>query len=233
MNDDEEFFAWLDGELHGDAAERVAVRVAASPELTARAEQHRKLASGLRGAFDPVMTEAGAPPKFQSAEIIDFSESSAGREKRRVSFAAPQWAAIAASLVVGLFAGQLLNDRNQGSPVTVQHGQLMAAAEIEKALDTQLASAPAGKGARVGLTFRDSEGKICRSFSDATASGLACRDDGDWRVRGLFPSAEGQSGDYRMASGNDPRLSALIGETIAGEPFDAAQEKAARDAGWR
>ena len=45
--------------------------------------------------------------------------------------------------------------------------------------------------------------------------------------------AEGQGGDYRMAAGDDPRLAALIDETIAGEPFDASQEKAAQAKGWR
>jgi hypothetical protein len=36
-----------------------------------------------------------------------------------------------------------------------------------------------------------------------------------------------------MAAGEDPRLAALIDGRIAGEPFDAAKEKAARDANWR
>jgi hypothetical protein len=36
-----------------------------------------------------------------------------------------------------------------------------------------------------------------------------------------------------MAAGMDPNLAALIDSTIAGEPFDAAQEKSARNKGWR
>jgi hypothetical protein len=31
----------------------------------------------------------------------------------------------------------------------------------------------------------------------------------------------------------DPTLAALVDSTIAGEPFDAAQERAARDKNWR
>jgi hypothetical protein len=89
------------------------------------------------------------------------------------------------------------------------------------------------EGTRIVLTFRDPNGKICRSFSDAASSGLACQDGGNWQLRGLFPAAEGQAGDYRMAAGSDSRLASLIGETMAGEPFDATQERAARDAGWR
>ena len=62
---------------------------------------------------------------------------------------------------------------------------------------------------------------------------VACRDGEDWRVEGLFAAPEGQQGDYRMASGEDPRLAALIDERIAGEPFDARAERAAKDRGWR
>lgn len=233
MNEEEEFFAWLDGELHGEAAERVAARVAESPELTSRAEQHRRLAAGLRGAFEPVVAAEIAPPNFQSAEVIDFGARVTGRERRRGWLAAPQWAAIAASLIVGVFAGQLIDRGDNSSPVAIEGGRLVAASELEKALETKLASAPASQGPRIGLTFRDAGGRICRSFTNAAASGLACREGDNWQLRGLFPSAEGQAGDYRMAAGSDPRLASLIGATMAGEPFDAAQEKAALDADWR
>ena len=43
----------------------------------------------------------------------------------------------------------------------------------------------------------------------------------------------GETGDYRMAAGPDPRLAALIDDTIVGEPLDAAAEKAARDRAWQ
>jgi hypothetical protein len=36
-----------------------------------------------------------------------------------------------------------------------------------------------------------------------------------------------------MAAGEDPHVAVLIDETIAGEPFDAAQERAALDKSWR
>lgn len=140
---------------------------------------------------------------------------------------------MAASLVVGVFAGQLLFPDGNDSPVALEGGRLVAASHLQQALDSQLASAPSGEGTRIGLTFRDTQGSICRSFTDATASGLACRSEGNWQLHGLFPTAEGQAGDYRMAAGSDPRLASLIGEAMAGEPFDATQEKAARDAGWR
>jgi hypothetical protein len=86
---------------------------------------------------------------------------------------------------------------------------------------------------RIGVTFRDQSGAVCRSFTDPSSSGLACREVKGWRVRGLFAAPEGQGGNYRMAAGMDPNLAALVDSAMAGEPFDAAQEKAARDKGWR
>jgi len=232
MIEDELFFAWLDGELDEVAAGQVAAAVAASPELTARAEQHKRLAAGLKGAFDPVANGSCAAPRFEPTEVIDFGARAAERDRRRSWLAAPQWAAMAASLAIGLLIGTQFMGRAV-SPVAVEGGHLVAAGSLNEALDTRLASAPVDDGTRVGLTFREPSGRICRSFSDASASGLACREGNGWRVTGLFPAAEGQRGDYRMAAGEDPRLAALIDQTISGDPLDAAQEKAARDGGWR
>jgi hypothetical protein len=138
---------------------------------------------------------------------------------------------LAAMLAVGIVAGSLVPDRSTG-PVQVQGGRIYAAATLDKALDTQLASAPTGD-IRIGLTFRDRAGRICRSFTGPSSSGLACRDNGHWAVKGLLAAPEGQSNDYRMAGGENPALTNLIDSTITGEPFDAARERAARDRGWR
>ena len=50
---------------------------------------------------------------------------------------------------------------------------------------------------------------------------------------GLFAAPEGQNGNYRMAAGMDPNLAALVDSAMAGDAFDAAAEKAAKDKGWR
>lgn len=232
MIEDEEFYSWLDGELEGPDADRVAALVAASPDLSARADEHRKLTAGLRTAFDPVMQGTAIPPQFGAAQVIDFGARATDRDRWRSWFGVPRWAAMAATLALGLVVGNMVGG-SSGAPVQNRDGMLVAAASLDQALDKQLASVGAHDGVRVGLTFRDRQGSICRSFNDGAASGLACRSDDDWRIRGLFQGAEGQAGDYRMAAGEDPRLAALIDETIAGEPFNAAQERAALDKGWR
>jgi hypothetical protein len=139
---------------------------------------------------------------------------------------------LAASLAVGVALGNMLVP-GPSSPVVPEAGRLVASAELEEALHSRLASASVDEGPRIGLTFRDRGGAVCRSFVDRSASGLACHEGGDWRIRGLFQSSEGQSSEYRMAAGGDPKVMALVEETIAGEPFDAAQERAAKDKGWR
>ena len=231
MTEEERFYAWLDGELEGAEAEQMATRVAADPALQAKAEQHRALTTKLRDAFAPVMDADVPPPRFaHEPQVVDLQAERAKREERRASLGVPQWAAMAATLAIGIVAGQFVGNRS-GAPVESRDGMLVAAASLDRALDADLASAE-GKGrVRVGMTFRDRGGAICRSFSGAAGSGLACRKGDDWRIDGLFGSA--QQGDYRMAAGEDPRLAALIDERIAGEPFDAAREKAALENGWR
>ena len=233
MTTDETFFAWLDGELGPEAAARVAAEVAADRGLTERAAQHRAMQAQLKGVFD-VLLDAPVPERLADAarktepEVIEFAAAKSSRESRTW---VPQWAALAATLAVGIFAGTLVPHRNN-APVEVQDGKVYAAAALDGALDTQLASAPSGD-VRVGLTFRDRSGTICRSFTATAASGLACRSGDRWQVRGLFAAPEGQAGPYRMAAGPDPNLAALISSMAAGEPFDAAGEKTARDTGWR
>ena len=235
MVTDETFFAWLDGELGSEAAERIAAEVAADDKLTERAKQHRAMQAHLKGPFDRLLDTAVPEPLLAAvrkpqSEVIDFAAAQRSREGRRWT-PLPQWAAVAATLAVGIFAGTMVPQRSN-APVEVQGGRVYAAAALSHALNTQLASAPGGD-VRIGLTFRDANGAVCRSFTQPAVSGLACRDSGRWQVRGLFAAPEGQSSDYRMAAGMDPNLAALIGSTMAGEPLDAVQEKAAQAHGWR
>ena len=230
MISDERFFAWLDGELDPAEAAAIDALVAADPELQGRAEAHRMLAGTLSAAFDPIATEP-VPEQLRSAvtareaEVIDLADR---RAQRRPTWQPVQWAAMAATLAVGLVAGSMINNGEPG-PIGRENGQLVASGELEQALYARLASAPADEGARIGLTFRDSAGDLCRSFTDDGTAGLACHQGGDWRIRGLFQAGEGQQTEFRMAAGPDPRLGELIDSTIAGEPLDAAAERKALD----
>ena len=231
MTEDEKFFAWLDGELGPAEAAEMEAKVAADPDLARLAKQHRALGGRLHRAFDTIADAPGPehlqPAARSSAEVVDLA---AAREKRRLP-SAPQWTALAATLAVGVLVGSLV-PREASAPVEVQGGKLYATAALSQSLDTALASAPTAD-MRIGITFRDRAGDICRSFTNTASSGLACRSGGRWQLNGMFAAPEGQGANYRMAAGMDPNLAALVDSTIAGEPLDAADEKAARDKGWR
>lgn len=219
MTEEEEFYAWLDGELDAEAAARVAARVDADPALRALADEHRAMTHDLRAAFDPVMTEAPA------VLATDPPGSLPANDNR------PWWRAVAAAAAVALaFVGGTQFAASPGM-IDQRNGQMVATAALHDALDRQLASAPEGD-IRIGVSFAQADGSYCRSFAIGGDGGLACRQGDAWRVEGLFPG-EDVGGDFRMASGSDPRLAALIDERIAGEPLDADGEAAAREAGWR
>lgn len=231
MTDDEKFFAWLDGELSQSEAAEMEAKVAADPQLRRLADQHGALGAKLRSAFDPIAA-APVPDHLRravrpSAEVVEF----AATKRVRSMPSLPQWASIAATLAVGIFVGTMVPHRGNG-PVEVQGGRLYAAASLNRALDAQLASAPADS-VRIGMTFRNHSGEVCRTFTARAASGLACRNGGRWGVKGLFAAPEGQASDYRMAAGMDPNLAALVDSSLVGEPFDENAERSERDKGWR
>ncbi|MEA3079480.1 MAG: hypothetical protein QOF05_888, partial [Sphingomonadales bacterium] len=119
MNDDEKFFAWLDGELGPAEAAEMQAKVAADLRLARLAEQHRALGAQLKGAFDPV-AEAAVPERLQaalrpSAQVIDFAAAKRNRSRPALT----QWAAMAATLAVGIFVGTRV-PQSSDAPVQVQ-----------------------------------------------------------------------------------------------------------------
>ena len=238
MVEDEKFFAWLDDELPPEEAARVEAEVTADPRLSRLAAEHRAMTSGLRQAFAEVEAQT-VPERLridQDEKVVSLADARAVQAARRATPVWAQMAALAATLAVGVFAGNVMSGMftaGSSNPIQAEAGRLVASAELENALYARLASAQVESGPRIGLTFRDKSGAICRTFEDQAASGLACREDGDWRIRSLFQTPEGQATDYRMASGPDPQLMEAVDAAIDGEPFDEAQEKAAAERGWK
>src|SRR3954452_20540702 len=103
---DEKFFAWLDGELSGDQAAAMAARRAAAPHLAGLAEQHRAMQAQLKAAFDtvaeaPLFDQLNAAASPRDAKVVDFAAAKRARAARSWR-ALPQWAAIAATLAIGI-----------------------------------------------------------------------------------------------------------------------------------
>ncbi|ARS26806.1 zf-HC2 domain-containing protein [Sphingomonas sp. KC8] len=237
MINDETLFAYLDGELPAAEAARVEEALAIDPALREKLSAQRALRERLQRAFDPITSEelpaalahATAP---RGATVIDMAAARTAKAQR-VPKELGGWAAIAAALVAGLVGGYLMNAQPNG-PAIERDGRMIAAAPIASALDRQLASAGKPQGpVQVHLTFRDASGAICRSFAAPAASGVACHEQDRWIVRALFAPDKQQDGPYRTAASGSAALLAYIDGVIAGEPFDAAAEDAARATGWR
>lgn len=226
---DEQVAAFADGELTGAEHDAVAAAVAADPNLAARVAVHRALRDRLGAHYAPILEQ---PVPDRLAALLE-----AQPEGGVVSFAqartrwglpttvrrwAPLWgAALAASLVL-----VVVLPRGGEAPSDVYAG-----AELAQALDTQL-SGEAGD-TRVLLSFADTGGDLCRVYSGAGASGIACRDRSGWRIERTATGLSAQGTDYRQAGSDESALLAAAQDMASGGAFDAAAERAARARGWK
>lgn len=245
----EELAAFIDGECDAAASARIELAAQADPELAARISSERALRDRLRGGLDPVL-KAAVPPQWEAmiraavepeaqppaAEVIDLAAARARRTEPGSPARRPIWrnawigGAMAASLVLGLFLG---GERNGTLPIAAENGALVAKGELADALDTQLASAQAGKPLHMLATFRNTDGTLCRAFSGAAASGIACHSANGWQLRHILPGTPADSAQYRQAGSADADLMAVAQQMASGDPLDARQEAQARKDGWR
>lgn len=239
--DDPLLMAYADGQLQGEQAARVQAAIAADPALAAAVARHRALATQLRQAYAPVLDEpvpdrlqalAAAPPPASLAQAREAKAAPRAPAGRRGPGA---WLAMAAMLLLGLAVGLLMGRPAQGPIGADADGGLLAQGGLAQALQTQLASEPA-TDVVIGLSFRDDQGQWCRSFriDDASAlAGLACRaSDGRWHVPVLATAVPEDGELARAGAAIPPAVLAAIDDRLGDEPLDAAQERAARDAGW-
>jgi anti-sigma factor RsiW len=244
---DETLMAYADGELAPALAAEVEQAMRTDPAVEAAVRRHRLLRADVFAAFAGVLDEP-VPERLQpaaSAPVADaggatvhsLAERRAARQAAvRPAPAWPRWGALAASLAVGVLAGALgwqALDGRQG-PFARQDGALVAQGELADALSRRLAAEPAGSDAmRLGVSFQARDGAYCRSFMLGATAGLACRENGQWRIP-LLAEGEKEGGAYRQAGSAMPAavLDAIDGR-IAGSTLDAAAERAARDRGWQ
>lgn len=248
--DNELLMAYADGELSPEDAARVEAAIDEDPTLLRKIERFRSMRKILKKTYDSV-TEEEVPERLrallgdvasnepEAPRVVDLAAARDARAQAAPAqrrFTPPAWAAIAASLVVGLFAGRMIAPQDNGL-FGVREGQLVARSELARVLDTRLASDAANAAAptRIGFSFLSNQGQYCRTFTHAEGdngvSGLACRNGAQWDVR-VTASEPTTGGAYRQAGSAAPQVLALVDQLIAGEPLEAQQERAARDARW-
>jgi hypothetical protein len=234
---DEQLMAYADGELDAAAVAEVEVAIAADPALAEAVARHRALRRQLRDAFAPALDEPVPEhllalvraPAAPAAPVVAL------RPRRR--WALPEWAGLAAALVLGVALSQAFLQPGEADLRTVAGGALRADGALAQALDRQLAADNRADGRiAIGLSFRDGSGAYCRSFVLRQArplAGLACRGDDGWHVP-VTSEAAAENGELRPAAAALPPAVLLAVETrLAGDTLDADAERRARDAGWR
>lgn len=241
LYDDETLMRRVDGELTPDQGAAIDAAAASDPVLADRLAALRSLRALTEGAF-PARID---PRDDALAALIAGSPAVApgpGWLSRLKSAFAPSllpvWgAAAAAAFVLGLMVGG--PDAETGAEpgfVIGPQGQI-ADANLTRVLDQRLAGQGAdAEGRAVGLTFRDAEGRWCRTFSagQAGVAGLACRADNRWAVQALAPFSAAGPDAIRTASADIPAaVLAAVDAAQASEVLDAAAEARARDGGWR
>jgi hypothetical protein len=231
MIGDDSLIAYLDGELAPAERDKIEEALGADLSLAHRLAQHRATMEAVRQTFDRVLGEPVPDELLKGAEgssaenIITLPRPAATR--RRVWF----WGggAIAASLLVGLFAGRALSP-----PEGLLGPDLTTRSALTMALNTQLSAEP-GRVATVSLSFRSKDGALCRVFAltaDTTA-GLACRTGAGWKVRMLAPAETPSAQTYRTAASSLPPSIAALAQGLAdGAPLTPQDELSARNAGW-
>jgi hypothetical protein len=248
---DEILMAYVDGEVDDQTRAAVETAMQADANVAQRVARQQALRQQLRGEFDGVLhepvperltrTARTAPVASPTSSVTDLSRArNEKRDRTPRRWSLPQWSAMAASLVLGVFVGQAILRSPASSPIVARDGRLVAQDSLAEALSNQLASDQAAKApVQVGLSFRSKTGEFCRTFvwreGDGLA-GLACREGEIWQIETAVPNetlAAG-NGSYQMAGAELPLavLQAVEGR-IDGEPLDASGEAAARQKGWR
>lgn len=233
MIDDGELLAWLDGELEDDGAARIAAAVEADPALAARAAAYRRLAERLAAGFAPMLDATAAPARV-AAPVAPIADAQAARHARttRRPFDSDwqRYAALAATLMVGISTGVLSDRLAAPRGIADAPEALVASAALSTALDEQLSGQPGS--IRISLSFRNHAGEYCRSFTGAALAGIACRDASHWQLR-YAAAGSGTTAAYRTAAAGDPALLAASDAMIDGVPLDANSERTARQLAWR
>lgn len=214
--------AYVDGELGADQREAFEAEMAADPALAAEVAAHRNLSGRLADAYDPVASEP-VPLRLALA-----AQAANDLPPRRPNLA---WAGMAACLVAGILAGRFVLAPETGISVG---SQLATRSELARALEDQLASQSGT--IRIGLTLRGRDGRYCRTFQSRPdqLAGLACRNGDGWQVRTATRWMQDRTADYRpAASDTPPEVLAAVDQALSGDVLDSAQERAARDGGWR
>jgi len=237
MND-EQILAYVDGEMSGTEMQRMDAAMAGDAVLRARVEEQRQLRDALRVSFDPVLSEpmpatltnaammAPVSWRWRLRALLTAGQRSSG------AISIPRFAmTAAATLVLGVVIGRTVLDTNDAM-IGTANGVTVARGELAQSLETRLASDSSG-GTRIGVSFASKDGRDCRTFAAGSNAGIACKSGDAWQIAALTQTGNQAHREFQAAGAAMPdAIRAQVQQMMAGDAFDAAAERAARDKGW-
>lgn len=250
---DDQLRAFLEGTLEDDALiDAIEAAINAEPAVAARAEAlalEDDAVDAVRDAFAPVLD---APVPEHLAQIVaaparaDVVERDSGRtlptpaNDTGSGWRWPQFAAVAASLALGvLIGGPLLTGGAGGGSDSGTLGLAGAdGAAVAAPVAAMLDTVPSGRtidfdglgSGEVVLTFRNLEGELCRQFTLEGAAGtsdaLACTSGEGWQLEAFGRRAE-PVGEMQLAGGDAAvGVVAAVDAMIDSDPLVGADEAA-------
>jgi anti-sigma factor RsiW len=246
-SENEQLMAYVDGELDAEAQAQFERAMTADPALARSVATQRALRARLVAGLNPRLVEPVPERLVHTARTAPAGRASvatlsAWRARGRSQpHAARVWvlpAALAASLLVaGVLSVALLREPGAGG-LAFQNGQLLARGPVAEALSNSLVSSqPANAVVRIGLSFRDHAGRLCRTFvvHAQASAGLACRAGADWQIESVAAApAEPEEGSKLRMAGSDWPVAIMreVEQRIDGEALDGAGEERARARHW-
>jgi hypothetical protein len=231
MITEEQLMAYLDGGLPPDEASKVIMALSQDPDLRKLMEDELTVRHSVAVAFAPVIAQR-VPDRllrpFERPAPRAHSQwfSCYFMQGWNVKTALP----MAASLAIGLFLGGNLFSTSTSRP---SGGFASLNSAVVEALDEQMAAVQTPQDqVQIGISFTSLDGAVCRTYQDAAHAGIACRDGEQWQVRLLAKVETGRAGVMQQANSAPALVMSAAQEMILGEPMDAQQEQAARNAGW-
>jgi hypothetical protein len=241
--------AYVEGSLPPEDARAVAAEVAKDGALYAYVEEQKQLNARLGTVFAP-RADATPPAPSSRPQTAELTSAPEPAPKPKSAFAArfrfawpdrlaAHWVpavATAAGIALGVM---LAGSFGMGSDIRAQGGRLTAQGDLARILTSQLAADQSDAApVRVLASFVDKDGFFCRSFETdgpgGALSGIACRDNGVWRIAALAAAERREATALRPAGLETPAsIRAAMGAAMVGEPLSAEAERAARAQGWR
>jgi len=248
MTDEMLLACYIDGEMGQEDRANFESRCTAEPALAARLKAWRERDAAIAQDFAALLA-AGDAPNIQPAsgvaaasQPIDLAarrrqlKTGAIASARYPQFSGKRWAipaALAASLAfVVLFSIPLLTQQGN-SPL----------APLDTLATGQSAELADGQNLTPALTFAAADGRWCREYSlrpganSMATSGIACREDGEWRVQGETETggapAAGSAQGYATAGGSSSApLDRIYDQLAPDDPLGPDDEARLIENGW-